>query len=103
MTPYFLIPLYFILMFFFFKNKKPKQFNYKTVYSKVDEGNDEFELTKHPNLVDEMYRRWDRVSYKELLAKGKQKTLITMVALVVILVLIVINLQKLTTWLQQFE
>jgi len=59
-------------MFSFFGTKKPRQFNYKSVYLKDEsEKQEEFSFGKHKNYSDLMYQRWDRVSYKELLAKGK--------------------------------
>jgi hypothetical protein len=91
-------------MFSFFGTKKPRQFNYKPVYLKDEsEKQEEFSFGKHKNYSDLMYQRWDRVSYKELLAKGKKRTLTTMIALVFILILIILNLEKLNVWLAQFE
>lgn len=91
-------------MFSFFGSKKPKQFNYKPIYvNKENEDKKDFSFSNQKNYADLMYQRWDRISYKELLDKGKKRTLTTMIALVFILVLIIINLDKLNNWLAQFE
>lgn len=91
-------------MFSFFGTKKPKQFNYKPIYIKDEaEEKKEFSFNNQKNYSDLMYQRWDRISYKELLDKGKKRTLTTMIALVFILVLIIVNLDKLNNWLAQFE
>lgn len=92
-------------MIFFFKSKKPKQFNYKPIYLEEEKQNeqDEFHFEKHKNLSDQMYKKWDKVPYSEIMAKGRKKVFYSMIALVFILILIIINIERLESWLAQFE
>ena len=62
----------------FFSQKKPKQFNYKAVYTK--EGKAE-----NDGLSEKMYDQWNRASYTELLKAGNSKIIFT-IALAVILI-----------------
>ena len=70
-------------MIFFFKSKKPKQFNYKSVYLAEEDDNkeDEFHFEKHGNLSDKMYKKWDKLPYKEIMEKGRKKVFLSMISL----------------------
>lgn len=54
----------------FFFQKKPKQFDYKPIYTEKEE-------LKDSNLSDKMYDQWNRASYAELLKAGNFKIIIT--------------------------
>lgn len=62
-----------------FSQRKPKQFNYKTVYNKdVDDEKDSFS--------NKMYDQWNRLSYRDVLNDGKKK-IFTSIAIVAALLL----------------
>ena len=61
-------------MSFLFKNKKNKQFNYKTVYydplkKDVDKQSGKTSFSK------EMYAKWDRIPFSELNNQGKKNAI----------------------------
>lgn len=56
----------------FFGQRKPKQFNFKPVYLKEEEGAER-------SFYQKMHKQWNRVTYSQLLKEGKRKTTRTIV------------------------
>lgn len=50
----------------FFNRKKPKQFNYKPMYTKSEQSENDL-------LTNKMYNRWNRAPYDELVKLGNKK------------------------------
>lgn len=63
-------------MFFSFKNRTPKQFNFKPVYFEREEEEKEKEKEfslRGKNYSKDMYDRYDKIPYSELEKRGKRK------------------------------
>ena len=71
----------------FFNNKKPKQFNFKPVYSKNEQNIDQ---ENEGLLSDKMYNRWNRTPYKEVVKNGNKKIKYT-IALICVLIYTIIT------------
>jgi hypothetical protein len=76
-------------MLFLFKNKKGKQFNFKSVYHDPEK-EDENGLTGKTSFAKEMYAKWDRVPFSELEKQGKKNTM-RLIILVVTIALVAIR------------
>lgn len=94
-------------MIFFFGNSRHRKFNYKPQYLNEEElkepGEDEGISFREPGLSDAMYDRWNRIPFEEIKRKNRRKTIYTMVTLVFMLSLIILNIDRLESWLRQFE
>lgn len=62
----------------FFNRKKPKQFNYKPLYSNEEQNEKEL-------LTNKMFNRWNRAPYSELLKQGNKKVKYT-IAIICLLI-----------------
>ena len=89
-------------MSFLFKNKKNKQFNYKTVY--YDPINKDVNNQSGKTIFSkEMYAKWDRIPFSELKSQGK-KNAIRFLTLTISVILVVIYIyEELKTYLIGLE
>ncbi len=74
----------------FFKSSKPKAFNFKPVYLKDKEENDEkINLNEDIPFADKMQQQWNRIPYSKLAQNGKKRifsiAIMTLVALYLVM------------------
>ena len=98
-------PYLWALMFFFFSNRKPKQFNYQPRYqkTKTEEEPKKKISFKDKSYSDAMYDRYERVPFADLKKAGKQRMMIKAAVLAVVFIILILYVDKIEELLKELE
>jgi len=92
-------------MFFFFSNRKPKQFNYQARYqnTKTEKEPKKKISFKDKSYSDAMYDRYERVPFADLKKAGRQRMMIKAAVLAVVFIILILYVDKIEELLKELE
>lgn len=89
-------------MSFLFKNRKNKQFNFKSVYyDPLKE--DGIKQNRKTRFAKEMYAKWDRIPFSKLKEQGKKNVLRFLVLIVTAIITFIYVYEEIETYFRGIE